>query len=92
MAGPLLTTNVVSAKKKATKKAATPRKAAKRIVKKAAVKTTAKKKVAAKQVVKKATTVDIGKAAYLFYLKRRETSAPGTSEGDWLEAERLLSK
>ena len=27
-----------------------------------------------------------------FYLKRRETSAPGTSEGDWLEAERLLSK
>jgi hypothetical protein len=43
MAGPLLTTNVVSAKKKA----ATPRKAA-------------------KQVVKKATTVDIGKAAYLF--------------------------
>ena len=47
MAGPLLTTNVVSAKKKATKKVATPRKAAKRIV-------------------KKATTVDIGKAAYLF--------------------------
>ena len=73
MAGPLLTTNVVSAKKKATKKVATTRKAAKRIV-------------------KKATTVDIGKAAYLFYLKRRETSAPGTSEGDWLEAERLLSK
>ncbi|MCX8239674.1 MAG: hypothetical protein OSB05_12710 [Akkermansiaceae bacterium] len=49
-------------------------------------------KKAAKKIVKKATIVDIGEAAYLFYLKRRETSAPGTSEGEWLEAERLLSK
>ena len=80
---------VKKAAKKVTKKAAktVSKKAAKKVTKKAA------KKVAKKATAKAAPSTDeIGKAAYLLFLKRQETGAPGTAEGDWLEAERLLAK
>lgn len=93
----------MSAKKKAAKKAAITKKvAAKKAVKKAAKKVSKKaaKKVVGKvakkvAVASKATAAptpgEIGKAAYLLFLKRQESGAPGSAEGDWLEAERLLS-
>lgn len=96
----------MSAKKKAAKKVVKKKVAAKKVAKKAVKKVA--KKAAAKKAVKKAakkvvvkgttktakgvTTDEISKAAYLLFLKRQETGMPGTAEGDWLEAERLLAK
>lgn len=50
------------------------------------------KKVAKKVGSKAPTAEEIGPVAYLLFLRREETGAPGSAEGDWLEAERLLSK
>jgi hypothetical protein len=88
---------VVSAKKKAAKKSVASKKvAAKKVAKKKVAKKVAKKaaakKGAAKEVSKMITREEIDKAAFLLFLKRQETGAPGSSEGDWLEAERLLKK
>ena len=87
----------MSAKKKSAKKAATKKlvekaakKAAKKVSKKFAKR--AVKKVAKKVASKAPTAEEIGPVAYLLFLRREETGAPGTAEGDWLEAERLLSK
>lgn len=94
----------MSAKKKAAKKAATPEKvtAPKKVVKKAskraakkvpkkAVRKVSKKVAVTRKATPAPTSEEIGKAAYLLFLRRRESGAPGTAEGDWLEAERLLS-
>ena len=78
------------AKKKAAKKVA--KKAVKKTVAKKTVKAAAKKAAVNKAATKVITTDDIGQAAYLLFLKRQETGTPGTPEGDWLEAERLLTK
>ena len=88
---------MAKSKKVAAKKVT--KKAAKKVVKKVAKKTGAKKavkkiaqKAARKTPSKTITEEEIGKAAFLLFLKRQETGAPGTSEGDWLEAERLLTR
>ena len=81
--------NGVPAKKKATKKAAPPKKVAtKRSLKKTATEKAASNRASSKVIV----TDDIGQAAYLLFLTRQESGTPGTPEGDWLEAERLLNE
>lgn len=88
---------VRKAVKKSVAEKTVKKKAAKKVVKaaaekkvKEAVKSAAKKAAPKKGATKVITTVDISQAAYLLYLTRQETGTPGTPEGDWLEAERLL--
>jgi hypothetical protein len=87
--------------KKITETTAKP--AAKKTVTKVAEKTvTAEKKTPAKKtaapavaksVIKKAPSLDeVARAAYLNYRSRVERGLPGDCNGDWLEAERVLSE
>ena len=74
---------------------AVAKKAAKKApVKKAAAKKTAVKKPDSKkpEPAAKPSLDMIARAAYLNYRRRVESGLPGDSHGDWLEAERQISK
>jgi hypothetical protein len=84
--------------KKTTKKVAAKAPVAKKAAKKTVAKKAASPAVTAKKTAPPANSpvrppLDaIARAAYLNYRRRVEQGLPGDSHGDWLEAERQLSK